>query len=68
MNNETSRPTETEMSLAITGRYVDEQVAKGRALDDVLAEGSPSQSIWRDKNNLRAFSEAVRKSLADQIY
>lgn len=61
MNNNV-RPTETEMSLAITGRYVDEQVAKGRALDDVLAEGGPGQAFWRDKKNLRDFSEAVRKA------
>lgn len=65
MKNETQQPTATEMSLAITGRYVDEQVAKGRALDDVLAEGGQAQSFWRDINNLRDYSEAVRVSLAN---
>lgn len=65
MKNETNNPTATEMSLTITGRYVDEQVAKGRALNDVLAEGGQGQSFWSDKNNLRDYSEAVRKALMD---
>ena len=63
MTNNT-HPSATEMSLAITGRYVDEQVAKGRALDDILAEGGQGQSFWRDKTNLRDYSEAVRKAQA----
>ncbi len=53
---------EIEMSLALTGRYVDEQVASGRRLDDVLAESGQRQSFWHEKANLRNFSEAVRSS------
>lgn len=65
MKNEIQQPTATEMSLAITGRYVDEQVAQGRALDDVLAEGGQGQSFWRDKNNLCDYSNAVGASQAN---
>ncbi|WP_336324815.1 hypothetical protein [Stenotrophomonas muris] len=53
---------EIEMGLALTGRYVDEQVASGRRLDDVLAESGQRQSFWHEKANLRNFSEAVRSS------
>lgn len=56
---------EVAMSLAITGRYVDEQVIHGRALNEILAEGnqSPGQAIWFDKNLLRYYSAAVAQSL-----
>lgn len=56
---------EVEMGLALTGRYVDEQVALGRSLDDVLVEGGQRQSFWHDKANLRNFSEAVRSSMTN---
>lgn len=53
---------EIEMGLALSGRYVDEQVALGRSLSDVLAEGGQRQSFWHHKENLRNFSEAIRSS------
>lgn len=57
---------EVAMSLAETGRYVDAQVAKGRALEDVLAERKGTGAeIWFDKSALRHFSEAVASSFAD---
>ncbi|HDS1361851.1 TPA: hypothetical protein ACG46E_001788 [Stenotrophomonas maltophilia] len=52
-----------EMGLALTGRYVDEQVALGRSLSDILAESGQRQSFWHEKANLRNFSEAVRSSM-----
>ncbi|WP_180864788.1 hypothetical protein [Stenotrophomonas maltophilia] len=56
---------EIEMGLALTGRYVDEQVASGKRLDDVLAKVGQRQSFWHDKENLRNFSEAVRSSMTN---
>lgn len=56
---------EIEMGLALSGRYVDEQVASGRSLEDVLTEGGQRQSFWHDKTNLRNFSEAVRSSMTN---
>ncbi|ODT67592.1 hypothetical protein ABS71_10625 [bacterium SCN 62-11] len=43
-------------SFALSGRYVDEQVAAGRHLDDVLRE---DKSIWRSREALLPFSRAV---------
>ncbi|WP_423163902.1 hypothetical protein [Stenotrophomonas maltophilia] len=56
---------EIEMGLALTGLYVDEQVALGRSLSDVLAKGGQRQSFWHNKANLRNFSEAVRSSMTN---
>ena len=57
-------PNATEMSLAVSGRYVDEQVLKGRALNDVLAEGK--SSIWMDPKALYPYSRAVRAQVPDE--
>lgn len=67
MNNAsttTQKLTMAEIEFRATGRYVDDQVAKGLALDDVLALGqkSPSGQIWFDKENLRPYSLAVAAS------
>lgn len=47
---------EQAASFALSGRYVDEQVAAGRHLDDVLRE---DKSIWRSREALLPFSRAV---------
>lgn len=50
-----------ESSFRLTGRHVDEEVLKGRALKDVLAEmhKHPGQEIWSDPKMLRHYSAAV---------
>lgn len=61
MNNENieNLTPEVRTSYKLQGAYVDEQVAKGRHLDDVLAE---DKSIWNKKSVLRYFSKEVAKS------
>lgn len=46
-----------ESSFKISARLVDEEVAKGRHLDDVLAE--QGDSIWFNRQALRPYSKAV---------
>lgn len=49
------------MSFQLSGRHVDQEVAKGRHLDDVLAEQhrKPGGDYWHDPARLRPFSTAV---------
>lgn len=64
MNNETSQPNATEMSFAVSARYLDEQVGKGRSLDDVLAEQSkvPGGDFWFNLEALATHGSTVAKS------
>lgn len=56
--NHTNLTPEVAMGLTLTGRYVDEQVDKGRALDDVLNEDGQGATIWRPRGFMRAWTRA----------
>lgn len=54
-------PPDTLGSLKACGRWIDDEVAKGRDVDEVLDEGfgEPAGYFWFDPENMRHFSTAV---------